>query len=148
VPYVLDEFHYFFETPYDTTDPNFPEYACPLVFLVQPKANSALDRCSIDRPPGASAAGRMMLVNHDLDLMIGSISIPDNGADSTTNSPASIEAQSSICSGLYGRNPNVILVDYFNVGKYIGGGKVAADIITIIVANSFPQATFSQRKIN
>ncbi len=25
VPYILDEFTYFFETPYDTTDPNFPE---------------------------------------------------------------------------------------------------------------------------
>jgi hypothetical protein len=25
VSYILDEFTYFFETPYDTTDPNFPE---------------------------------------------------------------------------------------------------------------------------
>jgi hypothetical protein len=25
VPYILDEFTYFFETPYDTTDPTFPE---------------------------------------------------------------------------------------------------------------------------
>lgn len=25
IPYILDEFTYFFETPYDTTDPNFPE---------------------------------------------------------------------------------------------------------------------------
>ena len=57
-----------------------------------------------------------MLVNHDLDLKIGSISIPDDAQDSVTNSVKSIEAQSNICYGLYGNVPNVILVDYFNIG--------------------------------
>jgi hypothetical protein len=61
----------------------------------------------------------MYIVNHFLDLQIGSITIPDNPADATTNSAASIEAQSSICTNLYGRWPNAVLVDYFNVGKYM-----------------------------
>jgi hypothetical protein len=60
----------------------------------------------------------MYIVNHFLDLQIGSILIPDDPADSTTNSASSIEAQANLCNGMYGRMPNGVLVDYFNVGKY------------------------------
>ncbi|MCJ1460664.1 hypothetical protein MMC28_011046 [Mycoblastus sanguinarius] len=100
VPYILDEFSYFFETPYDTTDATFPE-------------------CSIDRPPGASADGRMYIVNHFLDLDIDGIDIPDNAADNTTNAATgsgSIGAQADLCIGLYGRAPVGVLVDYFDHG--------------------------------
>jgi hypothetical protein len=58
----------------------------------------------------------MYIVNHFLDINIFGILIPDDPADSTTNSPASIEAQANLCYNLYGRQPNFILVDYFNVG--------------------------------
>ncbi|KAL9133413.1 MAG: hypothetical protein Q9175_005412 [Cornicularia normoerica] len=101
VPYILDEFTYFFETPYDTTDPTFPE-------------------CTIDRPPGATADGRMYIVNHFLDLDLGGIDIPDNAADNTTNAATgvgSIGAQADLCIGLYGRAPVGILVDYFDHGN-------------------------------
>lgn len=101
VPYILEEFNYFFETPYDTTDPTFPE-------------------CSIDRPSGASATGRMYLVNHFLDIDILGIDIPDEMAASTTNAATgsgSIGAQVGICVGLYGRYPNVVLLDYFDQGS-------------------------------
>ena len=101
VPYILDEFTYFFETPYDTTDPTFPE-------------------CTIDRPPGATANGRMYIVNHFLDLDLDGIDIPDNAADNTTNAATgvgSIGAQADLCIGLYGRAPNGVLVDYFNHGN-------------------------------
>ncbi len=101
VPYILDEFTYFFETPYDTTDPTFPE-------------------CTIDRPPGATADGRMYIVNHFLDLDLDGIDIPDNAADNTTNAATgvgSIGAQVDLCIGLYGRAPVGILVDYFDQGN-------------------------------
>jgi hypothetical protein len=75
-------------------------------------------RCTLDRPSGASPTGRMYIVNHFLDLQIGSVLIPDDPADSTTNSASSIEAQANLCNGMYGRMPNGVLVDYFNVGKY------------------------------
>ena len=99
-PYILDEFSYFFETPYDTTDPTFPE-------------------CTIDRPPGASATGRMYIVNHFLDLDIFGIDIPDNAADEQTNAATgsgSIGAQVGICEGLYAYVPKGVLVDYFERG--------------------------------
>jgi hypothetical protein len=75
-------------------------------------------RCTLDRPSGASPTGRMYIVNHFLDLQVGSILIPDDPADSTTNSASSIEAQANLCNGMYGHMPNGVLVDYFNVGKY------------------------------
>lgn len=100
VPYILDEFAYFFETPYDTTDPSFAE-------------------CTIDRPPNSSPDGKMYIVNHFLDLKIGSIEIPDNDADLVTNAATgdgSIGAQVGLCEGLYNRAPVAILVDYFDHG--------------------------------
>jgi hypothetical protein len=58
----------------------------------------------------------MYIVNHFLDISLLSILLPDDPADQTTNSLASIEAQANLCVGLYGRQPNFVLVDYFNVG--------------------------------
>ena len=100
IPYILDEFTYFFETPYDTTDPKFPQ-------------------CTIDRPPGATADGRMYIVNHFLDVSIGGIDVPDREALNTTNAATgtgSIGAQADLCIGLYGRAPVGVLVDFFDQG--------------------------------
>ena len=91
VAYILDEFSYYFETPYDETNASFPD-------------------CTIDRPSGASADGRMGLVNHMLHIEILGIQIPNQAAADTTNSVDSIDAQAAICEGLYGRTPNVVLV--------------------------------------
>lgn len=52
----------------------------------------------------------MILVNHFLDTNISGILIPNRGAANVTNSAASITAQANICVGLYGSNPNFILV--------------------------------------
>jgi hypothetical protein len=104
VPYILDEFTYFFETPYDVIDKTF-------------------DQCTLDRPSGASATGRMYIVNHFLDEDILGILIPDTGALDTTNAATgtgSIGAQADLCTSTYGRVPNFVLVDYFEHGKSSG----------------------------
>ena len=100
MPYIIEEFNYFFETSYDTTDPKFPE-------------------CSIDRPSGANPSGRLYLVNHFLDVDILGIDVPNELAAAKTNAvtgTGSIGAQVAICVGLYGRYPNVVLVDYLDQG--------------------------------
>lgn len=102
VPYILTEFNYFFETPYDTTDPNFAE-------------------CTLDRPPNSSPDGKMYIVNHFLDIAVGNtgILIPNHNADFTTNAATgngSIGAQADLCTSIYGREPNVVLVDMFDRG--------------------------------
>jgi hypothetical protein len=102
VPYILDEFSYFFETEFDETDSTFSS-------------------CALNRPAGSSGAGLMMIVNHFLDLDIFGILIPDNAADAQTNAATgtgSIGAQANLCISTWGRSPNFILVDDFNIGKW------------------------------
>jgi len=62
----------------------------------------------------------MSIVNHFLDInLLGSgILIPDTGADSTTNSPASIEAQTNICLQDFGQTVNLVLLDDVQVGDW------------------------------
>ena len=103
VPYLLDEFTYFFETPFDTLDPAFPE-------------------CTIDRPAGAKADGRMYIVNHFLDVAWRGIDVPDRTALDATNAATgvgSIGAQVGLCSGLYGRAPVGVLVDFVDHGDVL-----------------------------
>ncbi|KAJ5758237.1 uncharacterized protein N7511_006931 [Penicillium nucicola] len=103
VPYILDEFTYYFETPYDVTDSKFSS-------------------CKIDRPSGASAAGRMYVVNHFLDVDILGVLIPDRDKADATNAATgegSIGAQAALCEGLYSRKPNVLLADFVDKGDVI-----------------------------
>lgn len=91
-----------FETPYDTLDPSFPE-------------------CSLNRPAGGDASTRMSIINHFLDtnLLGTGILIPDDAADYTTNAATgngSIGAQCDLCTSIYGRVPNFVLVDFFDRG--------------------------------
>ncbi|KAI1273747.1 PLC-like phosphodiesterase [Xylaria sp. FL0933] len=100
VPYILDEFAYYFETPFDPQE-------------------AQLTVCNVDRPAGASADGRLILANHNRNEVILGISLPDLVNASDTNSVDSITAQANTCSSMYGRNPNVILLDYVSVGQVI-----------------------------
>ncbi|KAI0430690.1 PLC-like phosphodiesterase [Xylaria sp. FL1042] len=100
VPYILDEFAYYFETPFDPQE-------------------AQLTVCNVDRPAGASADGRLILANHNRNEEILGISLPDLVNASDTNSVDSITAQANTCSSMYGRNPNVILLDYVSIGEVI-----------------------------
>ena len=99
-PALLDEFSYFFETPYDVTNAN------------------DFKKCDIDRPSGSRPDGKMYLVNHFLDIQLpfGGIKIPNALEAGTTNSPGSIRGQADVCKGLYGRGPKGVLLDYVDAG--------------------------------
>ncbi|KAL8915406.1 MAG: hypothetical protein Q9172_006896 [Xanthocarpia lactea] len=150
VPYILDEFAFFFETPFNTLDPTF-------------------DQCTLDRPPNAKPEGRMYIVNHFLDKkladgggdapdqlleeggkgiledltrgvgqlfekkkngkrMVGEdIVIPDREAAPRTNAvggSGGIQAQVDLCKGLYRRNPNVVLLDFVDEGEGVEAQRV------------------------
>ncbi|OQE41806.1 hypothetical protein PENCOP_c004G07094 [Penicillium coprophilum] len=107
VNYIQDEFAYYFETAYDVTDSTF-------------------SNCSIDRPSGAAATGRMGIVNHFLDVDILGIKIPARHLADTTNAatgPGSIGEHATLCTGLYGRAPNVVLADFVDKGDVITAQK-------------------------
>ena len=101
MPYILDEWTYFFETPYGTTDPDFPQ-------------------CTLDRPEGASPDGRMSIVNHFLAVEVFGIKIPDRLSAPRTNAATgdrSIGSQADLCTSTYGRQPNFILADFIDKGE-------------------------------
>lgn len=121
VPYILPEFDYFFETPFDTMDPSFGQ-------------------CEIDRgPKGSEGDGTMYIVNHFLDIEVGAdvldipdnildlivpdeskrVLIPDAASNFETNAASgngSIGAQAELCKSTWGRWPSVMLVDMFSRG--------------------------------
>jgi hypothetical protein len=121
VPYILPQFDYFFETPFNTLDASFSQ-------------------CAIDRGPKDSGGdGLMYIVNHFLDIEVGAdvleipdkildlvvpdeskrVLIPDVDSNFVTNAvtgDGSIGAQAELCKGIYGRWPNVLLVDMFSRG--------------------------------
>jgi len=97
--FVSYEFHNIWESPFDSTDPNFP--------------------CSVNRgstPPDISQ--HMSLMNHYLSFAIGDITIPDHLAVSTTNSVNSIVANANGCAQFSGgRAPNFVLLDWVVEGQ-------------------------------
>ncbi|KAK5628983.1 hypothetical protein RRF57_004698 [Xylaria bambusicola] len=101
VPYILDEFAYYFETPFDPLE-------------------DKLSGCNIDRPTGVSADGRLILANHNRNYEVLGVSLPDLAHAGDTNSVASITAQTNTCNSMYGRIPNVVLLDYVSIGQVIG----------------------------
>lgn len=82
----------------------------------------ALDDCSVNRPPAASPTGRMYIVNHFLDVDVFGVLIPDRVNAARTNAVSgygSIGAHCDKCLSIYGRPPNVVLVDFVDQGRVI-----------------------------
>lgn len=113
VPYLLDEFNYYFETPFSVTDPDFA-------------------RCSIDRKNKVNNDGSssMYIVNHALnvelvddflgiDLVDVDILVPDRDSADRTNAVSgkgSVGDHVDLCVKDHGRYPNVVLIDFFGKG--------------------------------
>ena len=111
-PYLLNEFTFVFENPFDVTSPtNFT--------------------CTPDRPASvqgqtsvAIESGRLPLMNHFLDIEQGlGIQIPDVGNISVTNANTgpvgNLGSAANECTKLYGKPPTFILVDFFDQGPAI-----------------------------
>ena len=111
VPYLLDQFNYYWESPFNTLDPKF-------------------NQCKIDRKNKLDASGKssMNLVNHYLDVKIPftDITIPDRQKLDKTNAmtgEGSLGAHADLCRSQHGRNPNVLLINFFGKGDAIGAQK-------------------------
>lgn len=98
VGFILDEFTYMWETPFDQTNQSFP--------------------CTVDRPSslrGQVPTGRLSVINHFLDIELpDNILVPDRAALNDTNGVSgfgSLGLQAEQCAALYGRYPNFFLVD-------------------------------------
>ena len=93
MPYILDEFKYYFETPFSPTKDNF--YQCD---VHRPSANT-------------DPNGRMIFMNHNLNIkLFEGLLIPAPSDAEKTNSVDDIFKQSDICQQNHGRAPNVVMV--------------------------------------
>jgi hypothetical protein len=121
VPYLLDEFNYMWETPFSQTDPTFP--------------------CNFDRPLDRTGWERKLyMVNHQLNVEFpiygGAALVPNiltinqtNGvegfgslglqANSCLGKTASLLRNPYVlmlCTAMWGRYPNFLLVDFYDAG--------------------------------
>jgi len=101
-PYLIDEFTNVWETAFDVTDQTFD--------------------CLVNRT--GTADGKMYMINHFLDKLSSILGtpfpVPDKDKLNTTNGVSgfgSLGQQASECAGIYGKNPNFLLVDYYNYGE-------------------------------
>ncbi|KAI0347688.1 PLC-like phosphodiesterase [Trametopsis cervina] len=103
VPYLIDEFTNVWETAFDVTDTTFD--------------------CNVNRTKGDTST-QMYLINHFLDKpSVFGIPTPDVANANTTNAVSgvgSLGAQVDTCAAQNGRNPNFLLVDFYEYG----GGSV------------------------
>ncbi|KAI9247030.1 PLC-like phosphodiesterase [Sporodiniella umbellata] len=102
-PWLLTEFNYMFETSYE----NF---------------NESSFSCTMDRPQEPDYPNSVMYVmNHFLygSLQLGSlpIQIPQKGRASVTNGNDSLLKQARHCTATFGRQPNFLEVDFYNLGN-------------------------------
>lgn len=107
VPYILDEFRYMWETPFDPVDRAFP--------------------CTVQRPPDlskAAAKSRMYIANHnlntELELLGNTLLVPTAPLLGETNAVegfGSLGLAAKTCNETWGKPPTVLNVDYYNVGN-------------------------------
>ena len=120
MPYILDEFKYYFETPFSPTKDNF--YQCDV------------DRPSADTDP----EGRMIFMNHNLNIeLLEGLLVPAPSDAEETNSLDDIFKQSDICQDNHGRAPNVVMVS----------GPISLPCITRPVCPSPPHAMLTMGRL-
>ena len=111
-PYLLDEFVFLFENPFEVT--SLSNFTCT------PSRPAAVS----GDPKAAINSGRLPLMNHFLDTSSGlGIESPDFSNITTTNAPGNdvgnLGKSASDCQQVYGRKPTFVLVDFFDQGPAI-----------------------------
>jgi hypothetical protein len=102
VPYLIDEFTNVWETAFDVTDTTFD--------------------CTVNRTKGDPTT-QLYLINHFLDTLVLGQPTPDRDQANVTNGVSGIGSlgqQVDTCYAANGRNPNYMLVDFYEYG----GGSV------------------------
>lgn len=110
VPYILDQYTHMWETPFSPQNVSFP--------------------CTVQRPPTLKNMTRakdqyMYLANHNLNQAISlagmNFLVPNTAELSVTNAAGNqtgmLGAMAETCEEDWGRAPNFLLVDYYNIGN-------------------------------
>lgn len=120
IPWLLNMWSYQWQTEFSPTNASFP--------------------CTLERPPGQArdvSEKRLYLVNHNLDVELDetalggfTLLIPDIVELNTTNANVSVYGSAARtvdkCTENWGRPPNYLLVDYYNIGNFNGSTLAVA----------------------
>ncbi|KZP25421.1 PLC-like phosphodiesterase [Athelia psychrophila] len=122
VNYLIEEFTNVWETAFDVTDTTF--------------------NCDVNRTQGDSST-QMYLINHFLDSLLLGQPTPNKAQANITNGVSgvgSLGVQVETCAAEYSRNPNYLLVDFYEFG---GGSvfEVAATANGVTYSPATPIAT-------
>jgi len=102
VPYIVNEFTNMWETAFDVTDTTF--------------------NCDVNRTSGDTST-QLYLINHFLDRVVAGAPVPFKDQANVTNGASgvgSLGVQVQTCAAANGRNPNFMLVDFYE----FGGGSI------------------------
>ncbi|KAI1649081.1 PLC-like phosphodiesterase [Daldinia loculata] len=109
-PWLLDEFSQLWETPFDPVDQKFP--------------------CTVQRPPDLAekdAKNRLYMINHNLNIELSILGtdmlVPARTELNVTNNVTgvgSLGLSANNCRTDWGRAPNFLNVDYYNMGGFPG----------------------------
>ncbi|KAI2465423.1 PLC-like phosphodiesterase [Annulohypoxylon bovei var. microspora] len=109
-PWLLDEFSQLWETPFDPTNQSFP--------------------CTVERPPNLAdkdAKNRLYMINHNLNIELSVLGtdmlVPARTELNVTNNvtgTGSLGLSANNCRSDWGRAPNFLNVDYYNMGGFPG----------------------------
>jgi hypothetical protein len=126
-PYLMDEFTFIFENDFNNISPS--NYSCT------PNRPTNLGTAA-----AALASGRMFLMNHFLYAnQIFNIQSPNETYASVTNAQTgfgSLGASVQECTGVYGKPPSFVLVDWFNMGPAIASVDAANEVTGATGRNS------------
>lgn len=111
-PYLLNEFTFVFENPYEVTNAN--NFSCTPHRPAAVQGNTA----------AAVSSGRLSLANHFLAIQQPfGIVVPDIDNAKLTNAPSgavgNLGTSANQCAQAYGKQPNFLLVDFFDQGPAV-----------------------------
>jgi len=134
-PYLMDEFTFVFENNFENVNPS--NYSCT------PNRPT-----NLGTPATALSSGRIFLMNHFLyqNSLFG-IQQPNTTYADTTNAQTgfgSLGTAVQNCTGVYGKPPTFVLVDWFNVGPAIASVDAANGVTGATGRKSVTTAALTQ----
>ncbi|KAF2853994.1 hypothetical protein T440DRAFT_389084 [Plenodomus tracheiphilus IPT5] len=135
-PYLMDEFTFMFENDFENINPS--NYSC------NPNRPTSLGSAS-----AALDSGRMFLMNHFLyENQLFGIQSPNATYANVTNAQTgfgSLGESVNTCTGVYGKPPSFVLVDFFNVGPAMASVNDANDVTDATGRRQLSTAAVTER---
>ena len=133
--YLMDEFTFLFENDYENTSPS--NFSC-----------NPSRPASLGTPTAALDSGRMFLMNHFLyETQAFGIQAPNASYAHVTNAQTgvgSLGESITACTAVYAKPPNVVLVDFFNMGPAVAAVDAANGVSGAVGRKQVSTAALSQ----